>query len=161
MIIMIAAIGKNNELGKNNKLLWYLPSDLRFFKEKTMNKKMIMGRVTFESFKSPLKGRYHIVITNQSIVSNYENVIYTNDVEALVNSYKDSSEEVYVIGGAIIYNLFLPYASIMYLTEVNFTDPEADTYFPFFNKNKWERQELDERKDNDITYKHIMYTKMR
>lgn len=159
MLIGIVAVGQNNEIGKDNKLLWHLPNDLKFFKEHTMGKKMIMGRKTFESFKTPLKGRIHIVLTSNPTTSMYENVIFTNDREVLVEKYKDSDEEVYVIGGASIYASFLNDLKKMYLTEVESFDKEADAYYPTFDQNDWNRYEIGSNEDNGITYKHVMYTK--
>jgi len=159
MLISIVAVGENNEIGKNNDLLWHLPGDLKFFKEHTMGKKMIMGRKTFESFKSPLKGREHIVLTSNPILSTYENVVFTNDKVALVEKYKDSEEEVYVIGGASIYKAFLEDVKKMYLTEVKASDKEAEVFYPTFDKNDWERQEMFQNEDNGIAYKHVLYTR--
>lgn len=159
MLISIAAIGKNNELGKNNDLIWHLPTDLRFFKEMTMGKKMIMGRKTYESFKTPLKGRTHVVITSTPIESNYDNVIFTNDMEGLVTQYENSDDEIYVIGGASIYKAFLEHVKKMYLTEVEAIDAYADAFYPTFDKNEWEQKEIGNNQDNGISYKHVMYTR--
>jgi dihydrofolate reductase len=159
MLISIVAVGENYEIGKDNDLLWHLPGDLKFFKEHTMGKKIIMGRKTFESFKSPLKGREHIVLTKNPGPSNYENVVFTNDKDSLVEQYKDSEEEVYVIGGASIYKAFLEDIKKMYLTEIKARDNEAETFYPTFDKNEWESQELSSNEDNNIVYKHVLYTR--
>jgi dihydrofolate reductase len=159
MLVIIAAIGINNELGKNNQLLWSLPSDLRFFREKTINKKVIVGSKTYESLNGPLKNRIHYVLDFNKVISDNENVIYTNDYYSLVKEFIDSDEEVFVIGGASIYKLFLNDTDKMYLTEINASDEEADTYFPTFNKDEWETSDLGHNEDNGISYKHVLYTR--
>ena len=155
-IIMIAAIGKNNALGKDNDLLWHLPHDFKRFKELTTGHKIIMGRKTFESFPKPLPNRTHIIITRDL---NYDPdlpsciIVHSID-EALKLAYDD--EVTYIIGGGEIYDLGMPYADVLEITRIH-ESFEADTYFPEIDETIWKptKQEFhpsDERHKYDFTY---------
>lgn len=152
---IIAAVGKNNELGKDNHLIWSLPNDLKFFKQMTMNKSIIMGRNTFESLPKLLPNRHHIVLSSST---NFppEVEVYRNLIE-LLTAYEKYPEELFVIGGASIYKQFIDYCDNLYLTEVNASCPEADVYFPTFNKDDYDRTILKENSDNGISYQHVLY----
>ena len=153
MIVIVAAIGKNNELGKNNNLIWHIPNDLKFFKEVTMGKSVVMGFNTYKSLPKKLIGRTMIVLTSQNIAD--KDIIIYNDVNNLLSDYK--KEDIYIIGGASIYKLFISMADIMYLTEIDASDDKADVYFPSFNKNDWNREILKENSDTNIKYRHVKY----
>lgn len=133
MIILIAAIGENNELGKDNQMLWHLPEDFKHFKNKTMGHAMLMGRKTLESLPGILPGREHIVLTRDKTYSN-DKVSLIYDIEEALALPKDT---LYVIGGGQIYTQFLPHADRLELTRVkgNF---KADVYFPEINFDDWE-----------------------
>ena len=103
---IIAAVGKNRELGKDNHLIWHLPNDLKFFKRTTSGKTIIMGRRTFESLPKMLPNRKHIVLSSSSDFP--EEVEVYNELKELLDAYKDTDEELFVIGGASIYRLFIP-----------------------------------------------------
>lgn len=152
---MIAAIGKNNELGKNNGLIWNIPNDLKFFKEKTIGKTVVMGANTFHSIGKPLPQRKNIVITHQNI----DKVSIYKSIREFLIDYKNKTEEVFIIGGASIYKEFIDYVSTIYLTEIDASDKEADTYFPEFNKQLYEKIILDKNEENGIKYTHTMYKK--
>lgn len=155
-LVLIAAIGENNELGMNNKLIWYLPGDLKFFKEQTMNKSIVMGMNTFKSLPRLLPGRKHIVLTHQDIDLGEEVSIF-HDRDDLLDYIKKINDEVFVIGGAQIYNQFIGEANKLVLTEVLASEPNADVYFPTFDKNEWNVEEVAEKEDNGIKYKHLIY----
>ena len=157
-ISMIACVGENLELGKNNDLLWHLPNDLKFFKEKTLGKTVIMGRRTFDSLPGKLPKRRNIVLQlpNESII---ENVEIFNNVDDILESVKDE-EETFICGGASIYRLFLPYANKLYLTEVKKSDKEAEVYFPEFDKSKYTRTILGSNSDNGIDYDFVLYERV-
>ncbi len=154
---IIAAIGKNNELGKDNDLIWHLPNDLKFFRSVTTGKTIIMGRRTFESLSKMLPNRHHVVISSSNNFPNEVEVF--NSLEELLEKYNDINDELFVIGGGSIYKLFLDYSNKLYLTEIDAECSDASVYFPSFNKEEWDRELLQENEDDGITYKHVLYTR--
>lgn len=156
MYTIIAAIGKNRELGRDNKLLWSLKGDLKFFKEKTTNHTIIMGRKTFESLGRLLPNRKHVVISSSNNFPKEVDVY--NNIESLLSHYKDTSEELFIIGGAKIYSEFIDYATKMYLTLVD-GEFDADVYFPMFDEKDWTKTVLSENEENGLKYKHVLYEK--
>ena len=157
-ITMIAAIGKNRELGKNNDLIWHLKEDMKFFKDQTMGKPIVMGRKTFESLPKLLPGRKHIILTKQKLDVPEEVLLFHNK-EDVLDYIKSYQEEVMIIGGASIYKEFLEDSNKLVLTEIDDEDKKADTYFPYFDKNEWLKEELSQVEENNIKYKHIIYTR--
>ena len=155
-ISIIAAIGENNELGKNNDLIWHLPNDLKFFKSVTSGHTVLMGRNTFWSLPKVLPNRTNIVITDMEEDYPKEVVIY-NSIESFMNDYRDKDEEVFIIGGASIYAQFIDKAENLYLTEVSASCPDASVYFPEFDKNDYDKSVVGENNDNGISYKHVLY----
>ncbi|CAL4326206.1 type 3 dihydrofolate reductase [Buchnera aphidicola] len=126
-ISLIAAFSKNLVIGHNNKIPWHLPEDLKWFKQNTINKNVIMGRVTWDSIlKKPLPMRTNIVISNNKIKN--KGVIWANSISnALISSRYD--QEIMIIGGAKIYKKMLFYANKLYLTHID-AYISGDTYFP-------------------------------
>ncbi len=157
-ITIIAAIGKNRELGKNNDLIWHLKGDLQFFKEITTNHKIIMGMNTFKSLPKMLPNRDHIILSHHNVTIDGTTIF--NSLEELFGYLNKIDEEVFIIGGASIYKLFIEFADELILTEIEAEDLNADVYFPEFNKEKYERIVLKENSDNDISYKHISYRRV-
>lgn len=135
MIIAIAAIGMNNELGKDNQLIWHLPNDFKRFKTLTTGHYIIMGRKTFESFPKPLPNRTHVIITRQK---NYtaENCIVVDSLKKAI-AICPKNEDVYVIGGGEIYKQFIENIDKLEITRV-YHSFEADTFFPEIDTAKWE-----------------------
>ena len=135
MIILIAAIAKNNALGKDNKIIWHLPNDFKRFKKITTGHYIVMGRKTFESFPKPLPNRTHIVISRQK---NYEpeGCIVVNSLEKAIDTCP-KDEDVFIIGGAEIYSLALPICDKLELTKVN-ANFDADAFFPEVNLDEWQ-----------------------
>lgn len=135
MKILIAATSQNNALGKDNKIIWHLPDDFKRFKELTSGHHIIMGRKTFESFPKPLPNRTHVVITRQQ---NYapEGCIVVNSIEGAFEICP-KNEDVFLIGGAEIYKLGLPFTDKIELTYINETF-EADAFFPEIDFSEWE-----------------------
>ncbi|MGL5821257.1 MAG: dihydrofolate reductase [Sarcina sp.] len=160
MFSIIVAHSSNNSIGKDNQIPWYLPADLKRFKELTMGKKMIMGRKTFESLPGILPGRKHIILTkNKDYVVDNPNVEVITDLSTLIDAYQNSQEEVFIIGGGEIYKLFLAYASKLYITEV-LLDVVADTKFPFIDTQKWNLDYQSEiLEQNSIKYIYKNYSK--
>ncbi len=159
-VTIIAAIGKNNELGKNNDLIWRFKEDMDFFKEQTMGKPMAMGYKTFYSLREgkPLPGRKHIVLTSRNIEEN-DQIVIVRSLEDLLKYIEEYKDEVMIIGGASIYKSMLDYADKLVLTEIDAEDKEADAYFPIFNKEEWNSEELSSHEENNIKYKHLVYTR--
>lgn len=146
MLNIIAAIGKNRELGKENKLVFRIKEDMEFFKKMTLGQTVIMGRKTLESIGHPLPGRINVVISRHNLSETDENgnvlngIITEQDPEALFRRLNEK-ENFFVIGGASIYKQALPYADNLYLTEIDETT-DADCYFPQFDKSKYSKEVL-------------------
>lgn len=155
-LVLIAAIGENNELGKDNKLIWYLPNDLKFFRTHTTGHPIVMGYNTFKSLPKLLPNRKHIVLTHRSDTEFPTEVEVYHDKDSLVASLTDY-DKVFVIGGASIYKQFIDDADSLLLTEVSATEPMADAYFPEFNREEYSATVLQENEDNGIKYKHLEY----
>ncbi|MEM5540651.1 dihydrofolate reductase [Olleya sp. AS48] len=134
-LTMIVAAGENNEIGKNNDLIWHLRDDLKRFKALTSGHYIIMGRKTFESFPKPLPNRTHIVISRQSNYKAPEGIIVVGSIEEAINLAKNDSQP-FIIGGGEIYKLAMPYASKIELTRVH-SNFDADTFFPEIDRTQW------------------------
>ncbi len=156
MISMIAAIGQNNELGKDNKLIWHLKGDMQSFKNLTMHKKIVMGANTYRSLPQRLENREYLVLS-KSIKEIPYGTLY-HDFTKLLNYLKTLDEEVMVIGGSKLYEAFLPYAERLYLTEIKAESP-ADAYFPNFAKTNYKRRVLVKNQENGISYEIVLYEK--
>ena len=158
MITIIAAAGQNNELGKNNALLWHLPDDFKRFKMLTTAHYIIMGRKTFESFPKPLPNRTHVIITRQQdYVQNLDenSCVVVDSIEKAIQICP-KNEEIFIIGGGEIYNLSMAFANKIELTRV-FETFESDTFFPIIDLNYWEltNEEFhskDEKHQYDFSY---------
>ncbi len=134
MITMIAAAGSNNELGKDNDLVWHLTDDFKRFKQLTTGHHIIMGRKTFESFPKPLPNRTHIVITRNANYKKEGAVVVHSMQEALELSKNDP--QPFIIGGGEIYNIGIEYADKIELTRVQGSF-DADTFFPNISEEEW------------------------
>ncbi len=157
-ITLIAAVGKNLELGKNNDLIWHIKEDLSFFKEMTMGKPIIMGKNTYDSLPRLLPGRKHIVLTRKNPILPKE-VLIIHSIEELLEYIQQYQKEVMIIGGASIYKQILEYAKKLLLTEIELEDKEADVFFPSFDKTEWKVEELSSHIEEKIPYKHLIYTR--
>ena len=151
----IAAVDRNWAIGKNNKLLVSIPADMRFFKEHTMGKTVIMGRATLESFPGgkPLKGRVNIVVTRDPKYYVPDAIVVHSVKEAAEVASRYPADDVYVIGGASIYRQFLPLCDTAYITRIDYAY-DADTYFPNLDEAPdWEiASESEEQTYYDLTY---------
>lgn len=153
---LIVAVDKNWAIGYQNKLLVSIPADMRFFRDETTGKVVIMGRNTLESFPGgqPLKNRTNIVITQKKDYK-VNNAIVVNSVEeALKEVSKYRSDDIYVIGGESIYRQMLPYCKIAHVTKIDYAY-QADTYFP--NLDEMEDWILAEETE-EHTYYDLAYT---
>lgn len=155
-ISMIAAVGRNNELGKNNNLIWHFHKDMVFFRETTTGSTVLMGRKTFESLPKALPKRRNIVITgDKNYIAEGAEVCHSID-EALKLCEND---RVFVIGGGKIYGQLLPFADSLYLTEIDAECNNADVYFPQFNKADYKKEILAEHEENGVKFAHVKYFK--
>lgn len=136
LISMVVAATENNVIGKNNKLLWHLPNDLRFFKNTTWAMPVIMGRKTFDSLGKPLTGRTNIVITRQAGWQAHGVKVTSNLEEALAEASHADAKEAFVIGGGEIFKQSMPLANKIYITRIH-TTLEGDTFFPQINSTEW------------------------
>lgn len=136
LVSLLLAAGENNVIGKNNQLPWHLPNDLKYFKNLTWGMPVLMGRKTFESIGKPLPGRKNIVITRNNDWQN-EKVSVVHSTEEAVHIARESDiREIFIIGGAAIFNSVLPQANRVYLTRIHHQF-EGDAFFPELDKNEW------------------------
>ena len=162
MLSIIVAVAENNVIGKDNQLIWHLPEDLKRFKQLTTGHTIIMGRKTFESIGRVLPNRKHIVLCKSNRLEiQDENVQVISDIK-LLDKYIQSEEENFVIGGASIYELLMPYVNKMYITKIH-QNFEGDVYFPKVNEEEWritlkENGLKDEK--NPYDYEYINYERI-
>ena len=157
MITIIAAIAKNNALGKDNQLIWHLPADLKRFKKVTSNHHVIMGRKTYESLGKPLPNRTNIIITRNTNFKAEGCVIVNSLPEALEAAKKDSNP--YILGGAEIYKQAIQIADKLDLTFVHHNF-EADAFFPEIDKIIWKeisREDFKADDKNRYDYSFVTY----
>lgn len=151
-ISLIVAMARNRVIGKDNKMPWHLPEDLRYFKRVTLNKPVIMGRNTFESIGKPLPQRSNIIISRNAAYQ-VEGALVVNSLEqalqlaADIHQQQQTQEdgELMIIGGAQIYAQALPLADRLYLTEVA-AEPEGDAFFPAIERSQWQEVAREEHK---------------
>ena len=153
---IIAAIGRNRELGADNALLWSLPGDMKFFRETTRGAAVIMGRLTFESIGRPLPKRRNIVITS--------NPGYRPEGVEVCASLEDALSlaggDAFIIGGARVYADALGLADELILTEIDNSYPGADVFFPEFDRSQWRASTIAENSDGGVSYRHVRYTRI-
>ncbi len=154
--IVVAISAKRRALGKENKLLWHIPDDMKRFKELTMGHPVIMGRKTFESILGylgkPLPGRTSIVLTRDNTYQPADGVLVAHSpTEALEKASSLDPEEIFIGGGAELYVQMLPQVNRLYLTLVD-DEPEADAFFP-----EYEREFTKKRSEETREYKGILY----
>ena len=170
MLSLIVAMAENNVIGINNNLPWHLPNDLKYFKQATMGKPIIMGRKTYESIGRPLPGRRNIVITRQAnyadtdlakkgidVVASLEEAIKLGEDIAMI----DGHGEAFIIGGAEIYNQSLAQANRLYITHV-LANVDGDAYFPevdWSNFTEIAREEFSAEGHNPYNYSFNVYDK--
>jgi dihydrofolate reductase len=150
----VVAISENHVIGKDNKLLWYLPNDLKHFKDITSGHTVIMGRKTFDSVGKPLPRRRNIIITRQDI--SIEGCEVVKSIEAALDLCKDE-EEVFIVGGAEIYRQSMHLTDRIYLTIVH-KEFEGDSFFPEIDKKEWKEvshEDFEADEKNSIPYSFI------
>lgn len=136
IVSAMVAVGKNDVIGKDNKLMWRLPQELKYFKTTTMGHHLIMGRKTFESHP-PLPGRTSIILTRDGTYEAPEGCLIAHTLTSAIEIARSAGErEVFIVGGEEVYTLALPHIQKLYLTEVDF-EGEGDAYFPKINLDEW------------------------
>ncbi len=160
---LIVAVDKNWAIGLHNKLLVSIPADMKFFRETTMGKVVVMGRKTLESFPGgqPLKKRTNIVLTSDK---NYKvkDAVVVNSVEALLEELRQyNDEDIYVIGGESIYRQLLPYCKVAHITKIDHAY-EADTYFPNLDEmQEWKITGVSEEQTYfNLEYEFVKYERI-
>ena len=143
-VSIIAALGKNRAIGKGNMLLWRIPDDLKRFKALTIGHPIIMGRKTFESIGKPLPGRTNFVVSRSSLSLE----------DAIAQAKKLDAEEIFIIGGAHIYDAALPYTDRLYLTIIDDTK-EADAYFPAYENLFTKKLSEEVREHEGLKYRWV------
>lgn len=153
---MIAAMTEDRVIGIKNTLPWKLPNDMKWFREQTMGKPIVMGRKTFESFGAKaLPGRTNIIITRDEDYKADDSIVVHSIDEALTAA--DNVEEVMIIGGASFYEQMLPKADRLYLTFVH-AELNGDAWFPEINNNDWNKTEkITHKKDDKNQYAHTFF----
>ena len=160
IISLIAAMDKNRLIGKNNSLPWNLPADMKYFRDKTKGKTVIMGRKTYESIGKPLPNRTNIIITRDQNFKAEGCIIVHSTDEAIKAA--GNVEEIMVIGGSQIYKEFLPKADKMYLTFID-AEFEGDTYFPKYNIEEWKEISYEEHErdaENPYDYRFVVLERL-
>src|SRR5215204_4224986 len=130
MIIGIAAVARNGAIGKGGKLPWHYSSDMKFFRETTTGHAVVMGRKTWLTIGKPLKNRLNIVLSRDSNIEPQDSLIVLTDIESVISFNQSLSTDMFVIGGAQIYEAFLPHIKKWIITEVPLTVSGADTFMP-------------------------------
>jgi len=130
MIIGIVAVDRNLAIGKGGKLPWHFSADMKFFKETTIGNAVVMGRRTWLTLKKPLKDRMNIVLSGQSNNPPIDSVVVLPDVRSVLTVARSLTRDLYVIGGAKVYDAFLPYIQRWIVTDVPLTVEGADTFMP-------------------------------
>ncbi|MBI6333400.1 type 3 dihydrofolate reductase, partial [Proteus mirabilis] len=152
-ISLIAALAADRIIGMEKAIPWTLPGDLAWFKKNTLNKPVIMGRVTYESIGRPLPNRLNIVLSSQP--GNDDNVVWVKSVEEALQ-VAENNDEIMVIGGGKVYEQFLPMANKLYLTHID-AEVIGDTTFPDYEPDEWdstfmEYHEADENNSHNYCF---------
>jgi dihydrofolate reductase len=164
VISIIAAVSENNVIGKDNALVWHLPTDMKFFKEKTLGHCIITGRKNYESIPvnyRPLPNRTNIIITRQKEYFAPKAFVVQSIEEAIKKAIDTNTGEIFIIGGAEIYKQSMRVADKLYITKIHHSF-EGDAYFPEIDLKVWkETKRIDCRKDekNRYDYSFLEYEK--
>lgn len=155
-LAMIACVSSDGGLGQDNNLLWRFPEDQKFFRETTMGSAVIMGSKTYESIGRALPGRKNIVLSRREIVG--EGIEVFHNRASLDAHLEILPGKKFIIGGASLYEMYLPDAEEIYLTEVDAAKP-ANVFFPEFNHEKYHAEILQDGKTDGFSYRIVRYTK--
>lgn len=157
IISCIVAVAKNNIIGKDNEIPWYLPADLRYFKKTTLGHTVIMGRNCYTSIGRPLPKRTNIIVTRDPFFISSSCLIARSIPEALFMAHSDGESEVFIIGGGQIYKQSIDLWDKLYLTEVDL-EVDGDVFFPEIDMTAWklissEYHDKDEKNEFNYTFK--------
>jgi dihydrofolate reductase len=155
-ISMIVAMGQNNEIGRDNQLLWNIPSDLKHFKRTTIGKTVVMGRKTYESIGKSLPNRENIVLSRK-LNPNIKGCFQISNI----NDVFGYNEDIFVIGGQQVYELFLPYIEQLYITHVDEEFEDADTYFPSIDYSEWQETVIENNYEVKPYYTIVRYDRIK
>lgn len=158
-IILVAAVGQNGEMGRDNGLLWHLPGDLPRFKEMTMGSPIIMGRKTYDSIGHALPGRINVVLTENTEWRADDVTVVQSPEQAISVAEQHATGKAFVIGGGQIYKLFIAYATSMEITEV-YDTTVADTFFPNFCSDEFVEVARVENADNHPRFDYVTYQRV-
>ncbi|MBO8177396.1 dihydrofolate reductase [Aeribacillus pallidus] len=162
MISFIWAMDENRLIGKNNQLPWHLPEDLKYFKRVTMGHPIVMGRSTFESIGKPLPGRENIILTRDDRYK-AEGCTILHSLEQLLDYIDEKNDEVFITGGAQIFQLLLPFADRLYVTRIHYSF-EGDTYFPDIDWSDFrlvKREKGPKNEENPYDYEFEIYERFK
>ncbi len=154
-ISLIVAMASNRAIGLDGQMPWHLSADLKHFKQVTMGAPIIMGRKTFDAIGRPLPGRRNLVVSRNPDYLPSGSEVFA-DINSALQACRDL-DEVFIIGGATLYQALLPYADYLYLTEID-RSFEADTFFPDFDRQIWQevaRQDIDNDASVDFSYSFL------
>jgi dihydrofolate reductase len=160
-ISLIVAMSSNRAIGLDGQMPWHLSADLKRFKQITMGHPIIMGRLTFEAIGRPLPGRTNIIVSRNPSYQQ-ESCVVVDSIDAAINYGCRLADEVFVIGGATLYEATLPLADSLYITQIN-QDFEGDTFFPDFDTNDWtevEREDVVDDANVSFTYSFFRLKKI-
>lgn len=169
MVSAIACVDENWAIGKDNELLYRIPEDMKFFKEKTMGKFVVMGRKTLESLPNPeegLEGRINIILSRDKNLKTTDNYLVYHDISGLLSAIRLLSvfmdKDIYIIGGSEIYSQLIDICDMVYITKVHNIVPDANKFFPNLDQDdSWKRFKSTEDygKYNNLEYEFITYTR--
>ena len=170
MISIIVAVAANNAIGRGNRLLWHLSQDLKYFKEVTTGHPVVMGRKTYESIGRPLPGRRNIVLTRSVKLESVQiKNPATTTLEAISGieeflklAQEAPQEEFFIVGGGELYRTMLPYADKLYITHIEATVEDADTFFPQIEPEIWSLERCSQRysdQENNLEFRFALYTR--
>jgi len=163
IISLIAAMGKNRTIGKNGKLPWNMPSDLKYFRDKTKGKTVVMGRKTYDSIGRPMPDRTNIIITRDQDYKTEGCIVVHSVEEAIKEAEKiNANQELMIIGGSQIYKEFLSKANRIYLTIIE-GEFEGDTFFPEYDVTQWKEVSYEEHErdaENPYNYRFVVLERL-
>ncbi|WP_344822998.1 dihydrofolate reductase [Rurimicrobium arvi] len=165
IITMVVAASENNVIGVHNELPWHLPDDLKFFKQNTLGKPVVMGRKTFESLGRPLPKRLNIVLSRQQPQLPEGVLHFTGSSEALQFLESQGAEEICIIGGGIVFSELLEIADQVFLTRVHAHLEHGEAFFPALPPDSWhkvweEYHPKDEKHVYDFTFQHFKRSRL-